>query len=178
MPHQSRPSWPQGKGLQTVHECRYGVIGSAFKSVQQGLGMMTGMNRWDQVSGQPPIGNALEKKFSKILFPTIDGGTPWTQKALELLQGMVRISSLAKGGGDKKHRRPVYPALPKTNRWRKNTAPATFTAATQAITNRICLIQIRRAAPRLSQIVGIMQRPPAIGQCRTLACSASSRSIL
>lgn len=132
------------------------------------------MDRWDQVSGQTQIGKALGKEFSKIMFPTVDGGTPCTAKAFELLQGMVRISSLAKGGGDKQYWCPIHPAPPEPNRWRQDTATATFTTAAQAIPNVKYLIQIRRAAPRLSQIVGIMQRPPAKGQRRLFACSAKS----
>jgi hypothetical protein len=117
---------------------------------------MTGKDRWDQVPGQTPVGKALGKQFSKIMFPTVNGGTSYTEKAFELLQGPIRISSLSKGGGDKKHRCPVYPAPPKPNRWGQDTAPAAFTTAAQAIANLKCLIQIRRTAPRLSRIVGVM----------------------
>jgi len=132
------------------------------------------MDRWDQVSGQTPIGKTLGKKFSKIMHPTVDGGTPYTEKAFELHKGAVRISSLSKGSGDKQHRRPVNPALPKPNRWWENSAPTAFTTAAQAITNHKSLIQIRRAAFWLSRVVGIVQRPPAIGQPRTRVCSARS----
>ena len=130
------------------------------------------------MSGQTPISKALGKKCSEVVLPTVDGGTPYPAKALELLQGMVWIASLAKGGDDEQDRRPVNPAVPKSNRWRENTAPATFSAAAQAITVLKDLIKIRRAAPRLSRIVGIMQRSPAIGQRWALVRSASSRSIL
>ena len=116
------------------------------------------------MSGQTPVGKALGKKFSKIMFPMVDGGSPYTEKAFELRKGAVRIFSLPKGGGDKKHRRPVHPALPKPNRWWENTAPAAFTTAAQAIAKFKCLIKFRRTATRLAWIVGIMQRPPAIGQ--------------
>jgi hypothetical protein len=93
---------------------------------------MAEMNRWDQVSGQTPVADGLGKQFTKVMLPTVDGGPPYTEKAFELLQGMVRISSLAKGGDDKQDRRPVNPPLPKPNRWRQDTTPATFTAAAQA----------------------------------------------
>lgn len=125
---------------------------------------MTGVDRWDQVSGATAEGKALGKQFPEIVFPTVDGGTPYTEKALELLQGAVRISPLSKGGSDKKHRCPVHPALPKPNRWWQNTAPAAFTTAAQAIANLKCLIQIRGTAFWLSRIVGIVQWPPTIGQ--------------
>jgi hypothetical protein len=95
-----------------------------------------------------------------------------------LLQSTVRISSLAKGGGDKQYRRPIHSAFPKPNRWWENTTPATFTTAAQAIANLKYLIKIRRAASRLSRVVGIVQRPPTIGQPRARACSANSISIL
>lgn len=136
------------------------------------------MDRRNQVSGQTPVFDALGKHFLEIMLPAVDGGTPRPEKAFELLQSTVRMSSLSKGGGDKKHRRPVYPALPEPNRWRKDTAAATITTAAQAIANFKYLIQIRRTAPRLSRIVGVVQRPPTKGQRCTRACSASFKSIL
>ena len=81
------------------------------------------------MSGQAPIIEALGKKFSKVVLPTVDGGPPYPTKAFELFQGMVRIACWAKGGDDKQNRRPVNTALPKSNRWREDTSPATFTAA-------------------------------------------------
>jgi len=61
---------------------------------------MVGRNRRDQVSGQTPIRKALGKKGSKVVLPTVDGGTPYPTKALELFQGMLRIASLPKGSDD------------------------------------------------------------------------------
>jgi hypothetical protein len=111
---------------------------------------MTGKDRWDQVPGHTPVGKALGEQFSKIVFPTVNGGAPYTENAFELLQGPIRISSLSKGNDDKKHRCPVYPAPPEPNRWGHHAAPAAFTTAAQAKTNFKCRIQVRRTAPRLS----------------------------
>ncbi len=61
---------------------------------------MLGTNRWDQVSGQASISETVGEKFSKVVLPTVDGGTPYPTKALELFQGMLRIASLAKGSDD------------------------------------------------------------------------------
>jgi len=45
---------------------------------------MVGRNRWDNVSDQTPIRKALGKNGSKVVLPTVDGGTPYPTKALEL----------------------------------------------------------------------------------------------
>ena len=130
------------------------------------------------MSGQTPVFDALGKQLLKIMFPAVDGGAPYTEKAFELFQGAVRIAALSEGSDDKQHRGPIYPALPKPDGWRKDTAPAAFTTAAQAITNSKYLIQIRRTAPRLSRIIGIVQRPSAVGQRWDRTCSAISKSIL
>jgi hypothetical protein len=61
---------------------------------------MLATNRWDDVSGQASISEALGKKGSKIVLPAVDGRTPYPAKALELFQGMLRIASLSKGRDD------------------------------------------------------------------------------
>jgi len=117
---------------------------------------MIGVDRRDQVSGQTPVLDTLRKKLPEILFPTVDGGTPYPEKGTDSFKGKVRISSLANSRDDKQNGRPVDPALPKPNRWREDTTPATFPAAAQAITNLKCLIKIRGTASRLTRIVCIM----------------------
>jgi hypothetical protein len=90
---------------------------------------MAGVDGRYHVSGQTPVFDTLGKKLSEILFPTVDGGTPYPEKGTDSFKGKVRISSLANSRDNKQNGRPVNPALPKPNRWREDTTPATFTAA-------------------------------------------------
>ena len=95
-----------------------------------------------------------------------------------MFQGNSGISPLTKGTDQQQHRRPVNPAAPKTHRWRQHTAPTTGTAAAQAKANFKSFFKIRGPTPRLSQVVGTMQRTPAKGQRRDRVRLARSWSIL
>lgn len=122
-------------------------------------------------------GSAVRENFKKIVSPAIDGRTPYAANTLESLQGSVRIITLTKGGEQEYYRCPIYPSPPEPDRWRKDTATTTFTAAAKAVTNLELFRYINRAAPRFTQIIGKVQRASTIGQRLFFTCFAKSKSI-
>ena len=176
-PKRPWPSRAKGKGLQTFDKGDHRVAKSLAKPCQQAPGQPIGANGRHQVPGQTPVVDREGEKLKKVSLPTLDGAAPYPAKALEPLQGNVRILSLPKGADQQHHRRPVDPALPEPQRWRQYPAPATKGTAAQAEVDLISLAKIRGPTPRLSLVVGAMQRTPAIGQPWALVCSHRSRSI-
>lgn len=178
LPQQSRPSWAKGKGLQTSDKSDYRVAKSLAKPCQQVPGQLVGADGRHQVAAQAPVVGAVGEKLFKVMQPALDGSAPYTAKALEPLKGDVRILSLPKSTDQQHHRRPVDPALPEPQRWRQYPSAATRCAAAQAEANLKSLAKIRGPTPRLSLVVGAMQRTPAIGQPLARICSQRSLSIL
>jgi hypothetical protein len=115
------------------------------------------------VPAQAPVVDAVGEKLFKVPQPAPDRGAPYPAKALKPLKGDVRILPLPKGADQQHHRRKVDPALPEPHRWRQYPAPATSGTAAQAEADLKSLAKIRGPTPRLSLVVGAVQRAPAIG---------------
>ena len=163
--------------FQALDKRDYRITKSLAKPCQQVPGQLVRANGRYQVSGQTPIVDRVREKLKKISLPTLDCGAPYPAKPLESLKCNVRILSLPKGADQQHHRRPVDPAAPKTNRWRQHPAPTARRTAAQAETNLISLANIRGPTPRLSLVVGTVQRPPAKGHPLARVCSHRTLSI-
>jgi hypothetical protein len=87
------------------------------------------------------------------------------------------ITALAQRRHHQQHRRPINTAPPKQYRWRQLPPPAALLPTAQTQADCVDLIKSRRTSPRLTQIRGVMQRPPAIGQRFNRTRSARSTSI-
>jgi hypothetical protein len=134
-------------------------------------------HRRHKPSRQSPPRLAAWKYLPKVGQPTSQCRARHTKKRLELLNRIALIPALAERRDHQQHRRPINTAPPKQYRWRQHSSPATLLSAAQTQTNRVSLVKIRGASPRLTQICSIMQRTPAVGQRLTRTLSAISTSI-
>ncbi len=135
-------------------------------------------HRRHQPSRQMPPCPTIRKYLPEVTQPTGQCGTRYPKKRLQPLNRVTLSPTLAQCRDYQHNRCPINASPPKQYRWRQHPSPATHMSATQTQANGVSLIKVRGAAPRLTQIFSVMQRPPAVGQGRARALSARSTSIL
>ena len=134
-------------------------------------------HRRHQPSRQSPPGLAAWKYLPEVAKPTGQCRARYPKKRLELLNRIAPIPALAQRRDHQQHRRPINTASPKQDRWRQHPSPATLPPAAQTQTDCVSLIKIRGTSTRLTQICGVMQRTPTLGQRFNRTFSARSTSI-
>ena len=135
-------------------------------------------HRRHQPPRQSPPRLATGKNLPEVAKPTGQCRTRHTKKRPELLSRITMITALAQRRHHQQHRRPINTAPPKQYRWRQLPSPAAILPTAQTQADCVDLIKIRRTSPRLTQICGVMQRTPTVGQRLDRTFSAISTSIL
>lgn len=134
-------------------------------------------HRRHQPSRQFPPRLAAWKYLPEVVQPTCQCRARYAKKRLQPLNRIALIPALAQRRDHQQHRCPINTAPPKQYRWRQHPAPTALFSTAQTQTNRVILIKIRRTSPRLTQICGVMQRTPTVGQWLNRTLSAISTSI-
>ncbi len=134
-------------------------------------------HRRHQPSRQSPPRLSAWKYLPEEAQPTGQCRARHTKKRLQLLNRIALITALAKRRDHQQHRRPINTAPPKQYRWRQHASPTALLSTAQTQTDCVDLIKIRGTSPRLTQICGVMQRTPTLGQRFNRTLSARSTSI-
>ena len=165
------------KRFQTGRQSPFRISTGLHKTFDQAPWQLILDHRRHQPSRQSPPRLTVWKYLPKITKPTGQCRARHTKKRLELLNRITPIPALAQRRDHQQHRRPINTAPPKQYRWRQHPAPAALLSTAQTQTDCVDLIKIRRTSPRLTQIWGVMQRPPTVGQRFERTFSARSTSI-
>jgi len=165
------------KRLQTCRQAQFGISTGLHKTLDQTTRQLILGHRRHQPSRQSPPGLTAWKHLPEVAQPTGQCRARHTKKRLQLLNRIALIPALAQRRDHQQHRCPINTAPPKQYRWRQHAAPATLLSAAQTQANRVGLIKIRGTSPRLTQICGVMQRTPTLGQRFNRTFSARSTSI-
>lgn len=166
------------KRLQTSSQTQFGISTGLHETLNQAPRQLILDHRRHQPSRQSPPRPAAWKYLPEVAQPTGQCRTRHTKKSLQFLDRIAPIPPLAQRRDHQHHHSPINTAPPKQDRWRQHAPPTTLLSAAQTQTNRVSLIKIRGASPRLTQICGVMQRTPTPGQRFNRALFARSMSIL
>ena len=176
-PSKIESSQTQDDRSQTGHQAQFRISPGLHKTFDQPPGQLILGHRRHQSSRQSPPRLAAWKYLPKVAKPTGQCRARYSKKRLQPLNRIAPIPALAQRRDHQQHRRPINTAPPKQYRWRQHPAPAALLSAAQTQTDCVDLIKIRRISPRLTQICGIMQGTPTVGQRFERTFSARSTSI-
>ena len=163
--------------LQACRQAPFGISTGLHKTFDQATGQLMLGHRRHQPPRQSLPRLAAGENLPEVAKPTGQCRTRHPKKRPELLSRITMITALAQRRHHQQHRRPINTAPPKQYRWRQLPPPAALLPTAQTQADCVDLIKIRRTSPRLTQIRGVMQRPPAIGQRFNRTRSARSTSI-